>query len=244
MNTIVQELIQQEMKTQVIQFPGSKKEKRNDSMIKTDGNPKAKPADPIRDKKYIKIIRDDLLERGKIRDYALITLGLTLGIRGSDLLKLRVGDVWDGKFVKSEIIIIEKKTRKTNRLNIIEEAANALRLYINERIKKEGSLDLTDYLFISRETDINNNHRPITIRQFNRIMEDQKKRHNIPGNISSHSLRKTFVYHLIRDERTTASQLTTIQQMLNHSSFAVTLRYCGITDEEKVEMRTWLNDLF
>jgi len=47
--------------------------------------------------------------------------------------------------------------------------------------------------------------------------------------IGTHSLRKTWAYHSYR----AATDIIIIQDMLNHSSPGITLRYIGITQDEK-----------
>ncbi|WP_429822016.1 tyrosine-type recombinase/integrase [Domibacillus aminovorans] len=48
-------------------------------------------------------------------------------------------------------------------------------------------------------------------------------------NIGTHSLRKTFAYHQYQ----AGTDIVLLQDMLNHSSPSVTLRYIGITQDEK-----------
>jgi integrase len=48
-------------------------------------------------------------------------------------------------------------------------------------------------------------------------------------NIGTHSLRKTFGYHVYQK---TGGNLGLVQKLLNHSSGADTLRYIGIDREE------------
>lgn len=47
--------------------------------------------------------------------------------------------------------------------------------------------------------------------------------------IGTHSLRKTWAYHSYK----AGTDIVIIQDMLNHSSPAITLRYIGITQDEK-----------
>ena len=54
----------------------------------------------------------------------------------------------------------------------------------------------------------------------------------ISGEIGTHTLRKTFGYHAYQN----GSSLELLMDIFNHSSKAQTLRYIGITEEQKKEV--------
>ncbi|MDM0334919.1 tyrosine-type recombinase/integrase, partial [Clostridioides difficile] len=64
--------------------------------------------EPIENKKDIEKLKRYFKNKGKIRDLTLITLGLNIGFRIEDILKLKVKDVYK----KREINIKESKTGK------------------------------------------------------------------------------------------------------------------------------------
>ena len=82
-----------------------------------------------------------------------------------------------------------------------------------------------EYLFASRKGD-----GPISRVQAYRILN---KAANDVGlkEIGTHTLRKTFGYHFYRANHNVAM----LQQLFNHSSPAITLRYIGITQDEIAE---------
>ena len=55
--------------------------------------------EPIRDKKKIEVVKRILKERGS-RDYLLFLMGINSGLRISDILKLKVADVKDKKYIE------------------------------------------------------------------------------------------------------------------------------------------------
>lgn len=67
---------------------------------------------PIRNKKALETMKR-ILKASNIRDYCLFVLGINSGLRISDLLTLKVLDVYDDKGkIKDRIVIREKKTNK------------------------------------------------------------------------------------------------------------------------------------
>lgn len=171
---------------------------------------------PIRDPKKIAAMKEVLMKQ-HYRNYFLFVLGINTGLRISDLLKLRVSDVRD----KSHIIITEQKTGKFKRFRI----NNELREHIYQfTINKNAE----EYLFKSRR-----GHDRIHRVQAWKILNAAAKEVGLEE-IGTHTLRKTFGYHFYQKYKDVA----VLQQIFNHSSPAVTMRYIGITQDiidEKVD---------
>jgi integrase len=163
---------------------------------------------PIRDRAKIEQVKAVLLKQSP-RDHLLFVLGINTGLRISDILKLRVGDVQN-----SHIVIKEQKTGKVNRF------------LVNQKLRKaldEHTRDLADeeYLFPSRKGG-----RPILRGQAYRILNTAAEAVGLTE-IGTHTLRKTFGYHHYRRFKDVAL----LQEILNHSSPSVTLRYIGINQD-------------
>ena len=56
---------------------------------------------PIRDKKQLELLKMYLREKSK-RDYLMFMVGISSALRISDILKLKVGDIWDGRKPKDD----------------------------------------------------------------------------------------------------------------------------------------------
>jgi len=163
---------------------------------------------PIRDKHLIEAMREMLKEND--RNCFLFTLGINTGLRISDLLRLQVRDVKN----KSHIIIKEKKTQKIKRLKINETLKISINLYIQ-------SMTDESYLFKSfRGT------KPIGRVQAWKILNDAAKKVGL-SEIGTHTLRKTFGYHFYQKNKDVAL----LQEIFNHSSPSITLRYIGINQD-------------
>lgn len=166
----------------------------------------------IKDKQKIEKIKNFLKKQSK-RDYLLFTLGINTGLRISDLLRLKVGDVYN----KTEIVITEQKTGKKRVVTLNKVAIDAINDFL-----KDQDINPSHYLFRSRK----GKNKPISRIQAWEILS--KAGELVGVNIGTHTLRKTFGYHAYKQ----GIDITLLQQLFGHSSPAVTLRYIGITADD------------
>ena len=94
---------------------------------------------PIRDLKKIETIKK-LLRQQNLRDYCLFVVGINSELRISDLLKLRVLDVYENGKPKDRIRLREKKTNKFKDFPLSADAKSALKEYLKQEITKTMSL--------------------------------------------------------------------------------------------------------
>lgn len=171
--------------------------------------------DPIRSEKDIKKIKR--LLKDNPRDLLLFTMGINNGLRISDLLKLKVGDVRDisgGETLR----IKETKTGKDNVLMINKSVYSILTKYLEE-VKPMDE----DYLFQSRNGD----NKPLTRETVHKMIKEWTG--SLKGNYGTHTLRKTFGYM----QRTKyAVSFEVLCKRFGHSSPSITMRYLGIDDKE------------
>ncbi|WP_241716899.1 site-specific integrase [Sulfoacidibacillus ferrooxidans] len=175
---------------------------------------------PIRDKRQVDAMKK-ILKSTNLRDYCLFVLGINSGLRVSDLLSLRVGDVVDerGK-VNDRINIREQKTGKTKDFPLGETSKKALRDYLTSRFTKHVVRD--EPLFRSKKGGA------MQRSQAHKVMNDAARAIGITDRIGTHTLRKTFAYHAYMS----GTDITRLQKLLNHSSPSITLAYIGITQQE------------
>jgi len=171
--------------------------------------------DPIRAEKNIKKIKR--LLKDNARDLLLFTMGINNGLRISDLLKLKVGDVRDIKPGQT-LKVKETKTGKMNILMINKSVHQVLKQYLEE-VKPSDE----DYLFQSR----NGNNKPLARETVNKMIKEWTK--SMKGNYGTHTLRKTFGY-IQRTKYGVSFEV--LCKRFGHSSPAITMRYLGIDDKE------------
>ncbi|AJO22872.1 site-specific integrase [Weizmannia coagulans] len=164
---------------------------------------------PIRDPVKIEKMKNYLKSKSE-RNYILFMLGISVGLRISDILKLKKEDI-----LRSHIDIKETKTKKNKRVKIPG--------YIKkEIIPYAKTLADGDYLIKSRQGA----NRPIDRSTAYRILRDAAKHVGLTD-IGTHTLRKTFGYHFYMQTKNVAL----LQELLNHSRPDITLRYIGINQD-------------
>mgnify|MGYP000641513062 FL=1 len=194
-----------------------------------------KTVEPIRDNKTIKNMRA-ILKSQSTRNELLFILGINVGLRISDILKLKVRDLTKSntKAPKDYVIITEIKTRKIKKFYI----GDIVKKVIENYMKENNNPEFDTYIFLSKK-GVN---RPITRQQAYRIInnaaellgivERNDKGNLIHGEIGTHTLRKTFGYHSFKN----GTSLELLMDLFNHSSKTQTLRYIGITEDQKKEV--------
>lgn len=160
-------------------------------------------------------VRDiaQFLRKQSERNYVMFAFGIYSGLRISDILKMRVRDVRD----KNYIYLREQKTNKEKRFVINSELKNILKEYIQGK---------EEYEYLFRATHRGN--KPLTRQQAYNILSEAGKKFGLEA-IGTHTLRKTWGYHTYQITK----DVVAIQEILNHSSPSITLRYIGINQDNK-----------
>ena len=168
---------------------------------------------PIRSKRKLGAV-SKYLKGTDEKYYIMFLLGCHTGLRVTDILGLKVEDIYG----KNHCTITEKKTGKTKRFPVNPFVADELTKYIDSHKLQED-----DYLIQSRK-GIN---KPISRVQAYRALDKAAKACGL-DEIGTHSMRKTFGYFYYRQTH----DIATLQKLFNHSSQSVTLRYIGIEAEQ------------
>lgn len=166
---------------------------------------------PIRDKEKIEDMKN-YLKRKSPRDHFLFHMGINIGIRISDLINLKVGDVKGKRFT----YVKEQKTDNKKKIKINASLRESIEDYISMM-----ELADEDYLFPSR---MKGKH--ISRVQAWRILNEAAAHVGLEE-IGTHSLRKTFGYHYYQKTKDVAM----LQEIFGHSAPSITLRYIGINDQ-------------
>ena len=175
--------------------------------------------EPIRNKQQAQELAGYWLKRGNVRNYALIVIGICTALRIGDLLRVTWEDVYDEKRgdFRTHIILTERKTGKQKTIALNKQAVNALRLlYPNRR----GA-----FVFQSNRKE----DKAISRVQAWRVIRAAAEAIGLAGVIACHSLRKTFGYFAWKS----GVLPVMLMDIFNHSSFEITRRYLGISQDDR-----------
>jgi integrase len=170
--------------------------------------------DPIRKLKDIESIKKILAD--KPRDLCLFTLGINSNLRASDLLRITVGQVRDLK-PGDEITLKEKKTGKFRRVTLNKACVKTIYGLLGTRSYQDS-----DPLFLGQRG-------VLTVSTAHSLVKSWCGAINLRGNYGSHSLRKTWGYHM---RVTFGVDIPRLMVCFNHSTQHQTLQYLCIQPEE------------
>ena len=175
--------------------------------------------EPIRDPKQVKAFLAYYRNRGHARNQVLVTIALHTALRISDILRLRTSDVYDftNNRVRKSITVTEKKTGKSKIIALHKNIIKALETYLPQANQKEPLI-----INVSTKKSISRVHAY-------RIISEAANIIGVHHKVGCHSLRKTFGYH----SWTGGTSPVLLMEIYNHSSYAVTKRYLGVSQDDK-----------
>ena len=192
-----------------------------------------------------KKVKEALLSSGRFapRNLSLFLLGIDTGFRISELLSLKIKDLFpffpDLRFAKH--VMVEKRNMKGKKDSrtvpyISEETKNCFSDYIskwNEIYGKE--IDKNDPLFMSREHHISEDgtkfNKHLSSRMFDTILNTIYKELKIETS-GTHSMRKTFAQDI---NDIVGGDIFKTQKMLGHKHMKTTQVYAKVIDSMKRE---------
>ncbi len=157
----------------------------------------------------------DALSPKKLRDYAIVCVGLSMGFRASDIISLRFIDI-DWKL--RSISIIQRKTGKALKMPMPVRTGNILFRYIRDGRPESES----PYIFIRHEAPYDEVKRGVCRSALKRFIAP------VNGNgCSFHLVRKTFATNLL----TSIFNVELISDSLGHSSDGTVHKYLSLDDK-------------
>ena len=164
----------------------------------------------------------DIKSKNKIRNKAIIEILYSCGLRVSELITLKVSDL----YFNESIIKVTGKGNKERFVPISKGAINYIEKYLNEiRIFHKIKKGSEDTLFLN-ERGSGLSRVMIYI-----ILNDLKIKAEINKKIGPHTLRHSFATHLLEN----GADLITIQNMLGHENIVTTERYLHVNRKHLVE---------
>lgn len=166
------------------------------------------------------------LLKDRPRDYALFICGINLGLRGTDLLRLRWRDVISDDFrISQKLYVLESKNKRKRKIALSKKVRSALNR-LRESLGEEG-FDLDNYIFPSAKGEESS---PMTVQRLHQLVNSWCSQCRIKGNFGGHTLRKTYgFWHYKR-----GIDISLLMEVFGHGSEKTTLRYIGI-EQKKID---------
>jgi len=196
----------------ILKLPVKKAPQKEISYLKTDG---------------VKLLFDqvDMNKKSGLRDYAILTLFYTTGIRVTELISIRAKDV---SLLPPATLLVHGKGQKSRFVPLTREAVETLNKYISTS-GLDNEERLNDWLFI------NHMGKQFTRQGVNYVvkkyagMSREKNPALVPEDFSSHKLRHTVAMELVDS----GVDLIYIRDLLGHVSVSTTEVYAKASTEKK-----------
>ncbi len=178
--------------------------------------------DPIKDIKAIKRIKKLLDD--KPRDLCLFSLGINTAYRANELLSITVDQV---DYLRAGDVL-ELKQTKTNKYRPIT-LNNAAITTIDQWLKHHPDKRQGTPLFLSGRGE-----NALTVSSVSTMVKEWCENSGLRGNYGSHTLRKTWGFHQLRENRETKPHmvLPLLMDAYGHSNQQQTLDYLCIQSDE------------
>lgn len=192
------------------------------SQPRTPGAPRGQKR-PLRPRE-VWAIRARIEMSGNIRNLALFNLAIDSKLRGCDLVRIKVSDVFSAGSVRDRSMVIKKKTSRPVQFEITKLTAAAILAQI-----RRSDLPDDGFLFPSRQEASEH----LSTRQYHRIVDQWVSAAGLEvSDYGTHSLRRTKVAQLYRN----TGNLRAVQLLLGHSKIESTIRYLGVEVEDALSI--------
>ncbi|MCH5330201.1 MAG: tyrosine recombinase [Alistipes sp.] len=151
-----------------------------------------------------------------LRDCAMLELLYSCGLRVSELVSLRLGDLFFG----DGYIRVTGKGNKQRLVPVSDKARDRVQIYLDARRSPDSD---TDILFL------NNRGRALTRVMVFTVIRDAARMAGIDKHISPHTFRHSFATHLLSG----GAGIRQVQEMLGHENISTTEIYTHL-DERRL----------
>ncbi len=162
----------------------------------------------------------DLTSEKGIRDYAVLEILYSCGLRVSEAANLQINQINE----QEEIINILGKGKKERIVPIRKSALKAVKTYINEVRNKHLVID-------NKSVFIGKNGKRMSRQALYNIVVNNAKLAGIQKEIHPHTLRHSFATHLLDN----GADLRVVQELLGHTNIGTTQIYTHVTTKTLVK---------
>ena len=160
----------------------------------------------------------------EVRNRGLFLLGVSTGGRISELLSLRIGDVYQNEKPVTDLLFdrsIVKGGEVSRAVPVNTDGMRAITDLIGWHQERFRTLPKTRPLFPSRN---GNGRKRMTRRAAHNVLKKAFEAAGLNGHLATHSLRKSFAQRLYEQ----TGDVYAVQEMLGHKSIVTTQEYLGV----------------
>lgn len=174
-------------------------------------------------------VKEVLRVTESIREKTLLTVGFCTGFRISELLSLKLADISTDGQIHSHVTVKAANTKtKTSRSVMLNSDAKKALTSLLGWLKSKGLTDKSTPLFLSRKRAITGENKAINRQQAHEIIKALFAKIGEFGNVSTHSLRKTFAARVYEQ----TGKLELVQIALGHKSINSTISYLAFGNDD------------
>jgi site-specific recombinase XerD len=149
-----------------------------------------------------------------VRDKAMFMLMLRSGLRVAEVANLKLDAI---DFRRGKILVVGGKGGKDRVVYVSQDAVKALVAYLKIRPKSRSK-----YVFLVRKGPLRG--QPLSIRSIQKRLKHHARKAALKA--SCHQLRHSFATQMLN----AGADLSTIQDLLGHTSVTTTQRYCKVSN--------------
>jgi site-specific recombinase XerC len=174
--------------------------------------------------KHVWAIRVRLEIATNTRDLALFNMAVDSKLRGFDLVRLMVSDVFVAGRMKERTSILQSKTKQPVQFEITEGTRKSVKAWIDN-----PDMVGSEFLWPGRFHDPDH----ISTRQYARMVKDWVASIGLESSaFGTHSLRRTKVAQIYKK----TGNLRAVQLLLGHTKMDSTVRYLGVDLEDALSI--------
>jgi len=179
-----------------------------------------------------------------VRNYMLLVLGICTGLRVSDLVRMRLGDIVcaDGTF-RLGLDTTMKKTHGVVHVNFNKVCYKAVMDWLRSIGKNPEHLRAADLdMWLANKDKAGT--KAVAEDRLYRVIKRAAADAGIPYNVGSHTMRKTFSRIWYENNKSNPSAVYVLQKMLGHKSIESTLHYICVAKEESRKFAGTMEEVF
>ncbi len=163
------------------------------------------------------------------RDYALLLLMLSSGLRKAEVCSLRMASITT--YRNQPVIDVTGKGNRHRRVPLKHETLKALRGYWRSVPALNGQAGQDTHCFMTLAKHGPYDQQPLTPKAVDCVVKSTARKALLKKRTTPHTLRHTFATSLLD----AGADLRTVQDLLGHSHIKTTQRYLHTGDDKKVE---------